>query len=78
MADVPIAVSLFGEGDSREAQNARAVKWLLAQSGGVVVVVTPRREVPSRVLKALLAQPQVRHHSWRGLRGGHFRNVRVL
>lgn len=77
MAGVPVAVSRLGEGDSREAQNARAVKWLLAQPGGVVAVVTPRREVPSAVLKALLAQPQVRHHSWRGFRG-HFERQRVL
>lgn len=35
MAGVPIAVSRLGDGDSREAQNARAVKWLLVQPGGI-------------------------------------------
>ena len=78
MAEVPIAVSRLGEGDSREAQNARAVKWLLAQPGGSIVVVTPRRTVESVSLKRLIAQPQVQHHAWRGFHGGNFDGRRVL
>lgn len=78
MSEVPAAVSRLGEGDSREAQNARAVKWLLAQPGGSIVVVTPRRAVESASLKRLIAQPQVQHHAWRGFHGGHFGGQRVL
>lgn len=78
MGEIPIAVSRLGENDSREAQNARAVKWLLAQPGGPVVIVTPRRAVESASLKRLIAQPNVRHHAWRGFHGGHFDGQRVL
>lgn len=78
MSEIPIAVSRLGENDSREAQNARAVKWLLAQPGGSVVIVTPRRAVESASLKQLIAQPNVRHHAWRGFHGGHFDGQRVL
>lgn len=75
MADDPVAVSRLGKGDSREAQNARAVKWLLAQPGGTVVVVTPRRVVNSAGLKRLIAQPHVQHHVWRGHHGGQRQDV---
>lgn len=43
MSMVPTAISRLGEDDSRESQNLRAVKWLLAQDGGPIVIVTPRR-----------------------------------
>ncbi|MER7798416.1 hypothetical protein [Microbacterium sp. NPDC096154] len=63
----PVAISRLTDGElSREPQNARAVRWLLEQSGGAVVVVTPRREVDSPVLQQLIAQPSVRHVTWRG------------
>lgn len=78
MGEIPVAVSRLGENDSREAQNARAVKWLLARPGGSVVVVTPRRSVESASLKRLIAQPNVHHHAWRGFHGGHFDGQRVL
>ena len=78
MTDVPVAISRLGEDDSREAQNARAVKWLLAQPGGPVVVVTPRRSVESASLAALIARPGVQHHAWRGHSGGHYSGRRVL
>lgn len=78
MSDVPVAISRLGEDDSREAQNSRAVKWLLTQAGGSVVVVTPRREVASASIKRLIGQPQVRHYAWRGFSGGHFNGQRVL
>lgn len=78
MGQVSIAVSRLAEEDSREAQNARAVKWLLAQRGGAVVVVTPRRDFESVSIKRLTAQPGVHHHVWRGFHGGHFDGRRVL
>ena len=78
MSEVPTAVSRLGEDDSREAQNARAVRWLLAQSGGTVIAVTPRRNVPSAVLRRLVAQPGVQHHAWRGHSGGFYYGHRVL
>lgn len=68
----------LGADDSREAQNARAVKWLLAQPGGPVIVVTPRRTVESASLKRLVAQPLVEHDVWRGSISGHFGGRRVL
>lgn len=78
MGGVPTAVSRLGEGDSREAQNLRAVKWLLAQNGGPVVVVTPRRSVESECLARLASHPRVRHHAWRGHSGGFYDGQRVL
>lgn len=78
MSDVPTAVSRLGENDSREAQNLRAVKWLLRQEGGPVIVVTPRRSVESVCIKQLIARPRVQHHVWRGFVGGHFDGQRVL
>jgi len=78
MGGVSVAVSRLGENDSREGQNARAVKWLLAQPGGPVVVVTPRRNVESESIKRLIGQPGVHHHAWRGYHGGHFDGQRVL
>lgn len=47
MSKVPTAISRLGEDDSRESQNLRAVRWLLAQDGGQIIVVTPRRAVES-------------------------------
>lgn len=78
MAVVPVAVSRLGDGDSREAQNARAVRWLLDQPGGLLVVVTPRRGVESASLNRLIAQRGVTHHAWRGYHGGYFDRQRVL
>jgi len=78
MVDVPVAVSRLGTDESREAQSARAVTWLLAQPGGPVIVVTPQRNLESAVIKRLVARPQVRHHAWRGFIGGHFDGHRVL
>lgn len=41
----PVAISKLGpDGGSREPQNVRAIKWLLAQDGGPVVEVTPRKD----------------------------------
>lgn len=78
MGQVSIAVSRLGEGDSREAQNARAVEWVQGRPGGPIVIVTPRREVESASIKRLIAQPGVQHHAWRGFHGGHFDGQRVL
>ncbi|UFU05495.1 hypothetical protein [Ruania halotolerans] len=54
------------------------MKWLLAQPGGPVVVVTPRRAVPSEIITLLIARPEVRHHAWRRFSGGYFDGQRVL
>ncbi|GAA3287716.1 hypothetical protein [Nesterenkonia halobia] len=78
MSDVPVAVSRLSGDDSREAQNTRAVRWLLAQPGGPLVVVTPRRTVQSEVITRLIARPQVQHHAWRGFYGRSFDGQRVL
>lgn len=78
MGDVPVAVSRLGEDDTREAQNVRAVKWLLTQEGGSVVVVTPRRSFDSAALARLTSHPRVAHFVWRGHRGGHYDGQRVL
>ncbi|GAA2394715.1 hypothetical protein [Gordonia cholesterolivorans] len=78
MSDASIAISRLGEGDSREAQSVRAVTWLLAQPGGSVIVVTPRRAVESPILKRLIARPEVRHDVWRGFHGAQFDGHRVL
>ncbi|MDO4058031.1 hypothetical protein QKG53_14505 [Clavibacter michiganensis] len=74
----PVAVSQLEGDDSREAQTARAVKWLVAQPGGPVAVVTPRRRVEDEALKALLAVPGTTHHIWRGLSVGSLTGRRVL
>lgn len=65
MSDIPTAISRLGESDSREAQTTRAVKWLLEQPGGSIVVVTPRRDFEGASLKRLLSSPGVAHHAWR-------------
>lgn len=77
MGQVPIAVSRLGEGDSREAQNARAVAWVQGQPGGLIVVVTPRRDVESASIERLIAQRGVQHRVARISRG-HFDGQRVL
>ncbi|MDF2506710.1 MAG: hypothetical protein K0Q52_569 [Microbacterium sp.] len=78
MSGFPVAVSRLGDDDSREAQAARAVKWLLEQPGGSVIVVTPRRDVESASIRRLIAHSLVHHHAWRGYSGGHYDGQRVL
>lgn len=78
MSSIPVAVSRLGEQDSRESQNRRAVKWLLEQPGGPIVVVTPRKDFDGESLKRLIAQPGVVHRTWRGFIGGSFDGQRVL
>lgn len=78
MSMVPTAISRLGEDDSRESQNLRAVKWLLAQDGGPIVIVTPRRAVESECLARLTWHPRVRHYAWRGHSGGFYDGQRVL
>ncbi|WP_125612465.1 hypothetical protein [Specibacter cremeus] len=75
----PVAVSRLSEGEtSREPQNARAIKWLLDQSGGSIVVVTPRKDFDGASLKRLVADPRVMHLSWRGFSTGSRSGHRVL
>lgn len=74
----PVAVSQLGEQDSREDQIARAIKWLLAQPGGSIVVVTPRKQVDSESLKLLVARPDTTHLTWRGFFAASLADRRVL
>jgi len=75
----PVAVSRLGADEtSREPQNIRAVRWLLDQPGGRVVVVTPQRDFSSASLRRLVADPRVLHHTWRGFHPGGFVGQRVI
>ena len=75
----PVALSRLGDGeDSRESQNSRAIQWLLAQRGGPVVVVTPRRDIQSERLKRLVASPQVAHLTWLAFSAGSLAGRRVI
>lgn len=51
----PVAVSQCDEQDSRERQNMRAVKWLLEQPGGPIVVVTPQKRFEGTSIQRLIA-----------------------
>lgn len=75
----PVAISRLNEGEtSREPQNMRAIKWLLEQPGGVVVVVTPRKQFFGDSLQRLVARPGVLHLTWRGFSTGSLDGRRVL
>lgn len=78
MSRVPVAVSRLRENDSRDAQVNRAVRWLLAQPGGDVLVVTPSSDPGYEGLKQLIKHPRVSHHAWRGHHAGAFDGLRVL
>ncbi|MFJ3391597.1 hypothetical protein [Leifsonia aquatica] len=75
----PVAISRLSEGEtSREPQNMRAIRWLLDQSGGPVVVITPRKQFHGDSLKRLASRPGVLHLSWRGLSIGSLSGCRAL
>jgi hypothetical protein len=75
----PIAISRLSEGAmSREPQNVRGINWLLEQSGGPVVVVTPRKDFEGVSLKKLVARPGVTHRTWRGFSRGALSGARVI
>jgi len=75
----PVAISQLGPDEtSREPQNIRAIKWLLAQEGGPLVVVTPRKEFDGVSLKRLVGRPGVQHRSWRGFSVGALDGTRAL
>lgn len=74
----PVAVSQLGEQDSRESQDTRAIEWLLAQGGGSIVVVTPRKQFGGESLKRLVARPDTTHLTWRGFSAGSLANHRVI
>ena len=74
----PVAVSQLDEQDSRELQNMRAVKWILDQAGGSVVVVTPQMSFEGETLKHLIAVPGTTHLSWRALSMGSLAHRRVI
>lgn len=75
----PVALSKLGENEtSREAQDIRAIKWLLAQEGAAVVVVTPKRQFNGKALNALISRPGVYHYIWRGFSAGFLEGTRAL
>lgn len=75
----PVAISRLTAGEmSREPQNERAINWLLAQPGGPVVVVTPRKDFEGTSLMKLIAQPRVAHRTWRGFSRGVLSGARVI
>ncbi|GAA2236189.1 hypothetical protein N1031_10665 [Herbiconiux moechotypicola] len=74
----PVAVSQVGASDSREAQSARAITWLLEQPGGPVVVVTPQKQFDCDSLRRLVMLPGTRHLTWKGLSVGSFAGRRVI
>jgi hypothetical protein len=75
----PLAISRLSEGEtSSEPRNLRAINWLLKQSGGPVVVVTPRKDFDSVSLKKLVAHPRVTHRTWRGFSSAVLSGSRVL
>ena len=75
----PVAISRLSKGEmSREPQNLRAIKWLLAQSGGPIVVVTPQRQFSSESVKRLVDRAGVHHLTWRGFSAGALAESRVL
>ena len=75
----PVAVSRLSKGErSREPQNQRAIKWLLDQPGGSVVVVTPQKPLESPSIERLVAMSGVTHHTWKGFSAGSLANHRVL
>lgn len=74
-----LAVSRLSEGElSREPQNLRAINWLLAQEGGPLVVVTPRRDFSGESMKHLVARTGVTHLTWRAFSSGPLGGARVL
>ena len=51
----PVALSRLGdEDDTRENQAARAIIWLIKQSGGDVTVITPRKHFENNAIKQLI------------------------
>jgi hypothetical protein len=74
----PVAVSQCDDQDSREQQNLRAIRWLLEQPGGPIVVVTPQKDFDGTSIQRLVAQPGTTHRTWRGLSAGLLANRRVL
>lgn len=74
----PVAISLWGKNDSREAQDTRAVEWLLQQPGGPIAVVTPKRQFDSETLRRLVARPGTVHLTWRGFSAGSLNHWRVV
>lgn len=75
----PVAISRLTKGEqSREPQNLRAIRWLLEQPGGSVVVATPRSEIPGDSLTKLVAKAGVAHMRWRGSSMGSLAGHRAI
>jgi hypothetical protein len=74
----PVAVAQLDERDSRELQSARAIRWLEAQPGGSIIVVTPQKRFDDASLKRLVARPDTTHLTWRGFFAGALTRHRVV
>ena len=75
----PTALSRLGqEGDSRSAQSLRAIRWLEAQPGGPIVVVTPQKRLDSEIIEEFVRSPEMSHVSWKGMSPGVLTGHRVL
>jgi hypothetical protein len=76
--EYPVALSRLGDGDSRDAQNARALSWIASQGQAPLIIVTPRRDVPAGWLKRAVSVPGTTHLTWRGLSIGSLTGRRVV
>lgn len=77
-SDYPTAVSQIKMPDTREQQSARAIKWLIDQPGGPILVVTPNKRFDDAVIAALVARPSVQHVTWKGTSRAAFTGHRVV
>lgn len=76
--DYPVAVSQLKMPDTREKQSARAVRWVLDQPGGPILVVTPNKQFDDAIVSALVRRPLTRHWTWKGLSTATFVGRRVV
>lgn len=75
----PVALARLSKGEqSHEQKNLRAIRWLLQQPGGSVVVVTPQAKIPSESLAKLVKRPSVRHQKWRSSSAGSLAGHRAI
>lgn len=74
----PVALSRLGNGDTREAQNIRAIRWLLGQDPSPIILVTPRRDFSGDSLRALGARADVTHLTWRSFSPASLTGRRVM
>jgi hypothetical protein len=74
----PVALSRLGDGDSRESQDLRALRWLLEQDVNPIVLVTPRSDYSGESLTALASRAGVTHLTWRSSSPAMLAGCRVV